>query len=67
MSQDTPLIFTTLGNVPIDSLEFSTQWEDSAQFTKFIETYKRDGVVVKQSAHVMVKNGFTVDMGVGSF
>lgn len=52
-----PLIYTTLGNVPIDSLEYSNQWDDTENYVKFIETYKKEGVIVKQSAHVMLKKG----------
>lgn len=52
-----PLIYTTLGNVPIDSLEYFHAWEDTPEYTKFIEGYKLDGEIVKQSAHVMMKAG----------
>lgn len=54
---DTPLIFTTKGNLPIDSLEYSHKWEDLETCIKFSETYTLDGEVVKQSAHVLLKQG----------
>jgi hypothetical protein len=50
-----PLIHTTHGNVPVASLEYSTAWEDTPDYTKFIETYRLDGEVVRQSAHVLGK------------
>lgn len=52
---DEPLIYTTLGNVPVASLAYATAWEDTADYTKLIETYSLDGEVVKQSVHVMGK------------
>lgn len=48
-----PLIFTTKGNLPIASLDYSTRWEDCAEYTKLIETYKLGGEVVRESVHVM--------------
>lgn len=52
-----PLIWTTLGNVPISDLQYSTAWEDAPGYVKFVETYEKDGEIVKQAAHVMVKQG----------
>jgi hypothetical protein len=54
---DAPLVFTTKGNLPIDSLEYFHAWEDTPVYTKFIEGYKLDGEIIKQSAHVMIKQG----------
>ena len=54
---DTPLIYTSFGNLPIDTLEYSYTWEDTPEYIKFSETYKLAGEVVKQSAHVYVKVG----------
>lgn len=54
----TPLIYTINGNVPIDSLNYHTEWVDTPMFTKFREWYTdNDGVTVKESAHVMAKEG----------
>ena len=54
---EVPLIYTTKGNVPIDTLESANEWEDTETYTKFIEIYKLNGEVVRQAAHVMMKNG----------
>ena len=54
---DEPLVFTTKGNIPIDTLEYFHAWEDNLEYTKFIQGYKLDGEVVKQEAHVMMKAG----------
>lgn len=61
-----PLIHTSKGNLPVDSLEYSTRWEDSTECTTFIETYLLNGEVVKQSVHVMGKRGFLADGQAGS-
>lgn len=57
---DEPLIYTTKGNLPIASLEYSHKWEDEPGYLKFIETYTLDGEVVKQSAHVLMKTGLAI-------
>mgnify|MGYP000049967041 FL=1 len=57
---DEPLIYTTKGNLPIASLEYSHKWEDLETCIKFSETYTLDGEVVKQSAHVLMKTGLAV-------
>jgi hypothetical protein len=64
---ETPLIYTSKGNLPIDSLKFETKWEDADTYTKFTETYLLDGEVVKQSSHVMVKRGLTTEVVAGKF
>jgi len=56
--EDVPLIFTTRGNVPISELEYQTRWEDTPDYTKFVERYvASDGEVVKESAHVYDRKG----------
>jgi len=52
-----PLIFTSKGNLPISSLEYSHAWEDLETCIKFSETYTLEGEVVKKSCHVLMKNG----------
>lgn len=61
MTDDTPLIYTTKGNLPISSLVLSTQWEDAPDYVKLIEIYTLDGEVVRASTHVLSKKG--VDLG----
>lgn len=48
-----PLIYTAKGNLPIADLSYSTRWERTEDFIKFVETYRLDGEVVKESAHVL--------------
>ena len=47
-----PLIFTSLGNLPISDLEYSYDWHISEDEVGFRETYRLNGVIVKQSVHV---------------
>jgi hypothetical protein len=55
--EDTPLVYTTRGNLPHTELVFSTAWEDTADYTKLTETYKAaDGEIVRQDVHVMGKH-----------
>ena len=54
---ETPMIHTMQGNQPIADLEYSTSWEVADEYTKFIETYKLNGEIVRQSAHVLAKQG----------
>jgi len=54
---DAPLIYTSKGNLPIDSLEYSTAWTEDEDNIYFQETHKLDGEVVKQSCHVRAKVG----------
>lgn len=55
---DEPLIYTARGNLPIGNLEYETRWENTEDYVKFIETYKLDGEVVRESAHVLAKHSF---------
>ena len=55
---DVPLIYTSKGNLPVDSLQYLTQWEDAPDYMKFTEIYLLDGEIVKQNAHIYKKTGF---------
>lgn len=57
---DTPLIWTSKGNLPLSDLVYSHAWEDADEYMKFSETYTLDGEVVKQSAHVYAKRGLVM-------
>lgn len=67
MMDSEPLIWTTKGNLPIASLEYSHAWEDQPEYLKFSETYRLDGEIVKQSAHVYVKQGVQAQPEQGAF
>lgn len=54
-----PLIYTTMGNVPVSSLVYETAWEDAPDYIKFMERYSLSGEVVRESAHVYAKRGLT--------
>ena len=56
-----PLIYTIRGNLPIASLVYETRWEDADEYIKFIETYRLDGEVVRESAHVYSKRGLLAE------
>ena len=61
-----PLIWTTKGNLPIDTLEYEHSWEDTPDQVTFKEIYRLDGEIVKQSAHVYIRKGLTVFSEQGS-
>jgi hypothetical protein len=53
-----PLIHTTLGNVPISSLRYETEWEINDEYIRFTERHiDSGGSVVKQSSHVRLLTG----------
>jgi hypothetical protein len=62
-----PLIWTSKGNLPIASLQYAHAWEDTPEYLKFSETYTLDGEIVKQSAHVYVKQGMAAQPEQGAF
>lgn len=64
---DEPLIWTSKGNLPMASLSYSHAWEETPEYLKFSETYKLGDEVVKQSAHVYVKQGVSAQPDKGSF
>lgn len=71
---EVPMIWTSKGNLPVDILEYSVLWEEPPAepgqlpiYTKFSEIYKLNGEIVKQSAHVLSRQGPTMQSAVGSF
>jgi hypothetical protein len=55
---EVPLIWTSKGNIPIDSLKLSVSWEITGAYIKFVERYiDESGLVVRESAHVYSKVG----------
>lgn len=59
--QQEPLIFTTKGNMPVSQLQYVTSWEDTPLYTKFVERYLLDGEVVRESAHVLAREGVSME------
>lgn len=62
-----PLIYTTKGNLPEKDLDYSKQWEFEGDSIKFSETYKLNGEIVKQSAHVFILRGHELGTLQGTF
>jgi len=60
-----PLIFTTKGNLPISSLTHEVEWRIEPERVVFIETYKLDGEIVKQSSHIKILSGVAALSDVG--
>ena len=58
---DEPLIYTLKGNLPVGSLEYETRWENAPEYIKLVETYKLDGEIVRESAHVYAKRGMAFE------
>lgn len=54
---ETPLIYTSKGNLPEASLRLEPVWLDTKDFTKLTLRYYLGDEVVKESAHVLSKQG----------
>jgi len=55
ITPEVPLIYTKRGNLPIDSLEYSTEWQFDDNSITFVEIHKaKDGEVVRRAVHVHV-------------
>jgi hypothetical protein len=63
---DAPLIFTTKGNLRVDTLTHEVAWRHSPGQVVFIERYYLDGEMVKASSHVCVLDGATSIGDVGA-
>lgn len=49
---ETPLIWTTKGNLPESELRFTHEWEDTPEYTAVILSYFLGDELVKCSKHV---------------
>jgi len=55
---ETPLIYTSKGNLPIETLKVEAFWENTDTYIKLIERYTDPtGEIVRESAHVFIKEG----------
>ena len=53
-----PLIYTSKGNVPVDSLIYSKEWKVDENFVSFLEFWHdADGVRVKNNVHMCALMG----------
>ncbi len=58
---ETPLIFTSRGNVPIDSLRYEHRWTDGDDVLKLEEFwYAEDGELVKNNCHALAKRQLSI-------
>jgi len=57
---DIPLIWTTKGNIPVDSLVVTTSFEDFGNTAVFVEIHTLDGEEVKRNTHLIVKKGLSL-------
>lgn len=61
MTQDTPLIWTSIGNLPVADLRHEVEWKVSPEQIIFIESYYVGELLVKQSSHVKVLIGASAE------
>jgi hypothetical protein len=55
---DTPLIYTSNGNVPVDSLSYEKDWQITDDLIVFTEVWRDDsGAIVKNNVHMYAKKG----------
>jgi hypothetical protein len=58
---DTPLIYTSKGNVPEASLTYRHGWVDTETYISFEERwYDATGELVKNNAHIYRKTGINI-------
>ena len=55
---DTPLIYTANGNVPVNSLTYDKDWTITDDLIVFSEVWRDDtGAIVKNNVHMYAKKG----------
>ena len=57
---DTPLVWTTRGNVPVAATEERVVWTDNAEETICAHEHWMDGECVKRSVHIYKRKGLEV-------
>ncbi len=58
MGEEIPLIYTSKGNVPVNSLAYTHSWEQSPEHIKFAEEWRDEtGEVVKSNVHLLKLTG----------
>lgn len=61
-----PMIYTSMGNVPVSDLEYQTEWDVQETHIKFTERYLLGDEVVRQSAHVYSRLGMAGEATTGN-
>lgn len=66
---DVPLMYTSRGNVPIDTLEMRVFWDITDKYIKVRECFydKTSGELVRESAHAYDKHGVSATGATASF
>lgn len=57
MSDETPLIWTSKGNIPIADLDYKYYWLDTPDAYTFVEEYRLGDELVKSNSNSMLKRG----------
>lgn len=65
-THEVPLIWTSKGNLPLESLKYATRWERGEDYVKFIEIHTLNGEVVREAAHVLALKPTSLDAEAGS-
>lgn len=61
MTDETPLIYTSKGNVPIDSLRYEHEWENNDEMVILKERwFDQSGELVKNNFHGLSKKPLTI-------
>lgn len=55
-----PLVYTTKGNLPASLLRYETAWRDAPDHVIFRERHYLGDEVVRESSHVMLREGHKV-------
>jgi len=64
---ETPLIFTSKGNLPIESLTETVVWTDNADETICAVEHWLDGECVRRQVNIMKRTGNSIMGAVGQF
>ena len=64
---EVPLIYTSKGNLPIDSLEYLHYWTEDEDAIFFNEEYRLDGEIVKSNRHGRMKHGLSIEAETAEF
>lgn len=65
--KDLKLIYTSEGNLPIDDLKYSNEWQISEDWIMFIEKYNLGEKEVKRSVSGLARKGLDIQIKQGIF
>jgi hypothetical protein len=51
-----PLIYTSKGNIPVDSLKYETKWTVTSEYIMFNEAWYLEDELVKSNSHAYGAN-----------